>query len=537
LQPGADQFQPSFASSLRSDLSVLRRHGLRPILILQAPNGPPRTPTTLRLVEGAPAGARSLLVDGRSEPIQPGRTAFRVGGQTIFVTALDGARLALSRGLPAALPAGELAAFTYTIAPFRRPTRADGTPDRQLEEGLAGWSRYVSATIALVREVMGPAGFDLQLWNMNRHVDDLWDVERFHDPLPEDLGPGGPNAGIAAVIATTQRTVRAATAGLDVKLVNGFLHQRWGDIPAEHAQGFDAVGRHLYMIPLSFPPPPAPRRFLDAAGRPDGVRAENGLWEGARHPIYVAHVPERALSALGPSSFYRDVAPFPQRADRPAMWIDALTFMVPARPAGLVLTPAERARTKAKAAMRALAAYVHKGASRIWLQNHMARADWLIDPASPELTIVPESLARFMKPFQAPPDPSPGPPVTLEAIAACPSRFEVPGQNDDAHPGLRSSDLLAFFPFRVSSRRVVVVIYVMTRNLTIARGGAMRLDLPPERFTLRIDAGGLEPQAMIDPLSAAPLSGDELRLVARDADSVTVDVALTDSPRLLVLER
>jgi len=124
-------------------------------------------------------------------------------------------------------------------------------------------------------------------------------------------------------------------------------------------------------------------------------------------------------------------------------------------------------------------------------------------------------------------------------MESCPDRVELPGNGTSAHPGLRSSDLLAFLPFQVSDRRLVLALYVMTNNLLVPRGGGTptRFDLAPERFRLRIaGAGPVRHTSLTDPLVGHPVPDNALTVVSASADSLTVDVALTDAPRLLVID-
>ena len=49
-------------------------------------------------------------------------------------------------------------------APFGRPTLANGSPTRG-PATLAGWVSYVATVTSAARRILGPGGFDLEVWN------------------------------------------------------------------------------------------------------------------------------------------------------------------------------------------------------------------------------------------------------------------------------------------------------------------------------------------------------------------------------------
>jgi hypothetical protein len=87
---------------------------------------------------------------------------------------------------------------------------------------------------------------------------------------------------------------------------------------------------------------------------------------------------------------------------------------------------------------------------------------------------------------------------------------------------------------------VVVAVYVMTRDLThvyrpnLGGSDPGRYDLPPEWFRITISgtAGLGTSVSATDPLTGGSAG---VKVVSRSADQVVLDVAVTDSPRLVVL--
>ena len=100
------------------------------------------------------------------------------------------------------------------------------------------------------------------------------------------------------------------------------------------------------------------------------------------------------------------------------------------------------------------------------------------------------------------------------------------GQQPDPHPPLYNREVLGFFPYQATDSRFVVALYVMTRNL--AR--LYRPDAPASQSGVR---GTHAKLALSDPLTGQPVP---LKTLAAEAERVAVEVPLTDSPRLLVID-
>ncbi len=106
-------------------------------------------------------------------------------------------------------------------------------------------------------------------------------------------------------------------------------------------------------------------------------------------------------------------------------------------------------------------------------------------------------------------------------------------------PPLYDRDVLAFFPFQLAPGRWVAAVYVMTRNLAEPYGdgsGPRRYDLPEGKF--RITVGGLD-GARVRVGATDPLSGHSApaKVVSRERSQATIELAATDSPRLLSLSQ
>ncbi|HWX96143.1 MAG TPA: hypothetical protein VNZ01_04755 [Solirubrobacteraceae bacterium] len=165
---------PAYAvSQITARLSALHKHGLRPLIVLEAYSGAP-TPmqhVNLETVTEAPAGSQTVQLTAASAAlVVPGRTGFNGltwrGSPDILITALSPSGVAtLSYALPNALPAGRHGGTVLRYAPFAAPKLAGGEPNPAFQETLSGWLGYVGAAAKLAASVVGPDGFDLEVWN------------------------------------------------------------------------------------------------------------------------------------------------------------------------------------------------------------------------------------------------------------------------------------------------------------------------------------------------------------------------------------
>ena len=115
------------------------------------------------------------------------------------------------------------------------------------------------------------------------------------------------------------------------------------------------------------------------------------------------------------------------------------------------------------------------------------------------------------------------------------------GNGTAAYPPLYNRDVFGFFPFQVNDSRFVIPTYVMTRNVAevyrprAPQSDPTRFDMPPEQYRMKI--GGVRgPGASVsatDPLDGSSLPVD---VVARTANTLTVEMNVTDSPRLLSID-
>ena len=186
-------------------LSALHKHGLRPLILLNANSGQPgpARPISLTTVAEAAPGASTVTLDAASAAeVVPGKTGFDEltfgTGPDILITSVGAGDVAtLSRPLVKALPAGKHRAMTLRYAPFQAPKLANGQPNPVFEETLAGWESYVATVSKLAAGICGPEGYDLEVWNELSFGSQFLNYEHYYQV-------SAPTAAAAAAVADHQ---------------------------------------------------------------------------------------------------------------------------------------------------------------------------------------------------------------------------------------------------------------------------------------------------------------------------------------------
>jgi hypothetical protein len=199
---------PSHVASITTRLSAMHKHGLRPLIVLNANSGAP-TPelqTKLETIGEAPAGARTVqLTPASAALVVPGRTAFDnlyFEGPDVFVTSVTAGGLAtLSRPLRKPLAAGPHGGATLRYAPFELPKLANGEANPVFKETLDGWLKYVGAVNRIAASVIGAGNYDLEVWNELSFGSQFLNAENYYsapsEPEPS-LAIGPAQAGTEA---------------------------------------------------------------------------------------------------------------------------------------------------------------------------------------------------------------------------------------------------------------------------------------------------------------------------------------------------
>jgi hypothetical protein len=466
-------------------------------------------------------------------------------------------RARLSKPLPAGLPRGEHDVTTLTHPPFGVP----GTP--AFERTLKGWLRYVGTVTRFVHRVYGSWAFDVEVWNELTFGSDFLRPQQYFDPAP--AGAGGDEKIAGELLRRSVAWLR--DSGNDIGPIGiggGFANQTPFAAGSSSPPGLTAIDKHPYASAKKFPRNSQPSIFqpLDARGEPDGERAGKNLLRDRFAPRYNAFFPEYFLTAIQTETMIRDLSPVtsdlqgtphgrstaPPGAKPPQLWITEVAL----DPRGADLStpgakgkrpelrPREIERLKAVASLRYLTAFSHKGVRAIDLFTAKDDALGLVserffdelgrrggrypgaDSAGRTMDAVRRMTAAIGRPRRAPAQP-----LELVQVADANGSLQFRGDGSERHPDLANRDIVTFLPFQRGEGSWVAPVYVMTRDLSQPLGEE------PYRLTIR----GFDPKrvrvSLYDPLTgrfaAAAVTG-------REGGGMTVELDLSDSPRLLFLD-
>jgi len=336
-----DPTQLTDPAGARRRLEALKKHGIRPLILLNANSGwpCPTKRTDVKLLKDAAAGAREIFID-KTDSVRPGYTGLRgMAYQTGFplITAADKAtgRCELSAPLPKALSAGRLELYTLRYAPFGGEHFADGRPNPPARETLDGWMAYVAAITRFAREALGAegaadAGFDLEVWNEytfgSQHLDD----KNYYSPPREYRKPRftyrGKDFNHEVILPMTVDYVNDPASRLPgVAVISGLSNQRPWDNGEAMWPGQTGFSRHYYTgirpfadfdgnSGLCSPETDKSKNHvpLNALGKPDGKADKDGAAPGTYFiPTLRIAMPEVWFFGYKTEEMVREVLPWP----------------------------------------------------------------------------------------------------------------------------------------------------------------------------------------------------------------------------------
>lgn len=572
-------------TALRTRLTALRDHGLRPLILLDSNSGDPAPSkrVTLETVQAAPAGATTVtLTPTSAAEVVPGKTGFNNltfgGSPDVLISSVGADGLAtLSRPLRKDLPAGKHGATTLLYQPFGPPKLADGQPNPAFAATLDGWLSYVATVCRLTASIVGPDGYDLEIWNELTFGSQFLNSANYYSASGEaatEKGNGVTKEVIKAVRGATVAFVRDPANGLSpaIAITDGFASQTPFPSGASAPLGMTALSKHPYVGLRSFPADYKVNslRPVNALGVQDILPREKPPFTPLFIPAYDSLLPEYTLTATGTETLIRDLAPFttevygfPHGRDvGPAggapvqKWITEYNISAPKELAA-GLTTADKDHFHAKALLRSLVAMVSKGMSREYFFAAAPGSLSLIGEdfwsaldahpgAYPGDGLGGEIMSGFrnmLARFQGPGPGGAARQLRLLSIVQYGDHAQFSGDGTPEHPSLYDRDVLAVFPFQSSPTRFVIPVYVMTRNvLTLYKPKARstdvgRYDLPAEKF--RIKLGNLPVTKHAPRLTAYDPLHNRLttaKLISRDGDTGVFQLAVTDYPRILTID-
>jgi hypothetical protein len=253
-------------------------------------------------------------------------------------------------------------------------------------------------------------------------------------------------------------------------------------------------------------------------------------------PTFRVFMPEYYLTGIQTETLMRDLSPIqtgiagvqhgasthPSGSSPPAMWITEVNVDVPgAKTDGF--PAADVPEMQAKAALRLLVSYASEGVQAIDL--------FAAKGGNTGLRLIPPAFFSALKsnPRQ----------LKLDAIAQYGNASQFTGNGTAAFPTLYNRDVLAFFPFQVNRNSFVAAVYVMTSDLTHSytshpARGQTPYDMPPEEYRLTIGNVNAADATVsfYDPLTGSKVPAT---IISRTGSTIVVQLAATDSPRMLTI--
>lgn len=520
-------------AAIRRVLGDCRRHGIRPLILLNSHHGEPVPARRFegRALASAYKGARSLQLTS-AEPIRPGLTGlcdltdYRMA--EVLVTGMRGKEATLSKPLPVDLAADARIHFaTLRYEPFA----ASGST--RMEATLAGWLRYVDLVGTVAAEVLtsprsADRGFDLEVWNELTFGSDFLSLANYYDPAPALDEEAIRNA----ILQRTARHIEEHPARFaGAVLVNGFSNTLPWPAAAEQPARVGALGKHPYPpAPLNFPQDERPTTALGPDGEETGIV-----------PSYRAYLPEHYGTAMQTETVLRDLStagteiygmPHGRNARRisgtimpVAVWITEIGL----GPLDLgIEEPRAADLARAKFGLRALLFWLGLGVDRVCLfRAYGEPKDFALLPIGP-ISAPGALLAALPRLLSL---------VCGDAAAAAfdlrPLSFRIVAEEKgprlfgtDASTAVHAVDTLVLLPFQSQHGRFAIAVYAMGRDIAVSLP-AIRLQIVVEGFDGRRATARL----------ADPMGGEDApcEIIERRTNAVVLRLSVHDWPRVLVL--
>lgn len=550
----ADEGKIDNAEGLRSLLAAARRHGIRPLILLNSNQGKPCPSRSANYTLTADTGVgATVLTLTDSRGLVPGYSGLSNVSQSweaeILITRIDGNRVELSKPLPKAFARGAvLSVSTLKYRPFSVPGSAE------YRATLAGWLRYVDTVGRFVGGIIGGSptdrGFDLEVWNELTFGSEFLYINHYYAQKPYNYD----ETGIWTTLTRETAAYVVAHPALfrGVGLSDGFANTVPWPLASKEPPGITAISKHPYPRTTHFPKDNSTMQAVDA-------RFE--IQKSAFVPTYTALLTEQAALGLQTETITRDLAPinndiYGGNHGRFAGSIDGRPVERPVWITEINLAPLEvdpkvsvaRALAlKAKTTARTLCFYLNKGATRVSLFGiaggdrglGLVRDDYLALIQRPE-PLYPKDSSSYLTPSLAVMGRlsrhlSEGldrtltrtRPLEILSVSDTHDHRQFAGNGTESFPDLFDRDVLAILPFQVNARRFVIPYYVMTRDVTRT--------LPPEPFTVAIKGfrGNAASVSAYDPIRNQPVP---VTVLGRKTDTLTLRLTATDYPYLLTVQ-
>lgn len=534
-------------------LLACRKHGIRPLILLNGHHGAPCPVRFFARTLAAPAhkGDTSIRLTD-PDGLTPGYTGLcnltDYWACEAMVTSVEGDLLHLSKPLPKDLgDAGKsIPMATLKYRPFSPP----GTDDYR--KTIDGWRKYTATVARFVTDALGTAGskdkgFDIEIWNELTFGSNFLSINNYYDPHPYQYNTEAVWANL--VKATADYAAEHPADFQGVALCDGFSNTiPWPASSAEPPR-VSALSHHPYAGVKTYP--------ADEY-KGDALNAQLDVDRPGYVPSYTAVFPEYYSTALQTETDARDMGPlttdiygtkhgrYARTVDGKALPCDMWITEVGTAPNEIGVSDlSEALKLKAKTTARYCCFYPNKGVARLYLYAACAGDGWLgivkdsfieysrtakeyphDDTAytSPSLAVIGRVAAKMRSGLDTKPKDVRR--LRLDSVSDTHDHTQFVGDGTPAHPRLYDRDVFVFLPFQVNSRRFVIPYYVMTRDV--------RHDLSPEEFTVRISGidGRHARLTAYDPIHDKPVP---VKPGTRTPTSITATVTACDYPCLLTI--
>ncbi len=515
-------------SKIRNTLTLFKKYGLRPTILLNAHHGFPCPLKSFSrvLITNAPLNSKTVTLDDVNGIVPKYTGLSNLTGYKaaeVFITSVNATThmCKLSHPLPVSLFAGNsvsLATLKY------RPLFPVG--NLNYVKTIDGWKKY-ALLICSTAKSCGIQNFDLEIWNELSFGSNFLNINNYYQPpavnFPQTdyLLSGGHLWEMAA------HTISAVKAKYPaVNLIWGFSNSSFFHTPADKLPtSTSGKSYHPYGVGTRSMPAQEQNPPMNLEGYTPGmdIRMPEG-W---------------ANSFQQTESLIRLINPV-DRIRHPDGTVRLLHYMTEHGvypPECGVNNPQNAWDLKAKVAVRAYPFWLNKGIDMLGYYD-------AYDPNEVGFGLLPPAMVTMAS--NTPFDQIATPPLKAmqnltktfadSVVIANPVQLSVnvtavdtqsavfPG--DNTHPPLWERDMLTLLPFHVSAHKFIIAAYTMTFDINaLAQEASYRLVVGGCQHT-PIDA------KLYDPLTVSTLP---LQIISTNSDGLIVQLSVTNTPRLLII--
>lgn len=578
-------------------VSALKKHGIRPIVLLNANAGNPVPSKTIKLhlKKSASKGDKAIYVDNVTGIVPQYTGLSGQAYQTMYpvITAVDPqtGKLTLSAPLANNVKAGALELVRLKYRPLSGTKFTDGKDNPAAQQTLNGWNVYLNTVTKMLIRTLGTEnnaidkGFDLEVWNEMTFGSQFLDIGNYYDPKLQfseypvyALGDRKASGGEVLLPMTLSFAKQKNLAG--VRVISGFSNQRPWENGAELFAGEAGFSRHYYtgyngaQSLFSHNAQTNNKKYLSATGKTTPGMDDYLL-------AHTFAMPEYWFYAYHTEYIVRDLQPFPgpfrnhgryansgdgRQAEvwmtETNWWRNPFSDKIVAQTG--IKKNDNRLRSLmqqigAKSTLRIFTFYSHKGVQTVELfsakggdlnyglindsffeelsKNGYKLTERARSLAGPQI----DALARISKIMRSGQQIENPRPVQVSSVIEVNPQIALPGNGTADHPDTNNMDDLAILPYQLEDNQFAIGYYVVTRDLTKewqkdkAVLDPARYAMPGQKFKITLSNVNGQGATIY---SYDPLTDQRMPalILASTSRSLTIEVESTDYPRFLMLE-